>query len=244
MKNKFIEGLKIITLGLVLGLGVGMIHATSWSYPSSSAYNTLPPINVGTDSQTKAPLYSGTTPLNPTLFGMHYRQGALSVSSLSVVAKAQFLKSVTVGPLVSGYALDVYGNKIIANNLNVTSLSSNSKLCTDTLGKLINCPLPSCNGTYTEDKYMCTGTVVGPKPYNSCTGTDGADCATYLSGTLDVLDDGQTNCANSPGGSTCCGNTSNSCGCSLFNTPSVKVSLPCSTFTTQAQCTPTGCSWY
>jgi len=168
MKKDFIQGLKIITLGLLLGLGVGMVQAVSWSYPTGTvpSTNTLPPISSGLGDQVKAP-YS--TSIDPTLFGIHYMRGGLSVDGLSVAGGAQFLKSVVVdgsssdnncddqnannflGSLPCTYpttptptsALTVNGNQNIASSLVVSSVTGSS-VCVDSNGKLIACPNGAC----------------------------------------------------------------------------------------------------
>lgn len=169
-KENFIQGLKIITLGLILGLGIGMIQAASWSAPTISVgtyvpNNTKPPINAGTDAQIK-PAADST------------RKGGLSVDAFAVSAGAQFIKSVAVGALSSGNTLTVNGNKKIASNLTVSSLlnSSNQKVCTNNAGKLILCP---ANGACSTTHYSCTqGTsmnnVDGATSWTwSCHGTNG-----------------------------------------------------------------------
>jgi len=138
-----IQGLKIITLGILLGLGIGIIQAASWSSPTVqvgvySPSNTNPPLNVGTDSQVKP--IDATDPVDG--FGNHSRRGGLSVNTFSVAAGAQFLKSLSIGNSGTG-DLTVNENQKVANNLIVTTLATsntNQKVCTDTTGKLILCP--------------------------------------------------------------------------------------------------------
>ena len=157
MKNEFIDGVKIITLGLILGLGVGMVQATPWSYPAGTVppTDTPPPISVGLTNQVKAP-----DPVDPTLFGIHNRRGSLSVGSLAVATGASFMKAVNIGLYTSGGdSLDVYGNKNIASALTVTSIK-NSSVCTDTNGRLINCPLIPQNGVCGA----ANGTIVASIP--------------------------------------------------------------------------------
>ena len=255
MKNKFIEGVKIITLGLILGLGVGMVQATPWTYPTGVVppTNTLPPLSMGTTGQVKAPVYNTTTlqPIDPTLFGVHNQRGALSVGSLAVAAGAQFMKAVNVGTINNPGSLEVYGNKKIANSLTVTSVT-NSAICTNTSGKLVACPVASCKGTYPDpnsshNKYMCTGNInYNGNIHPSCEessgnySNEGTDCSTLG---LDVstsdicLSDNSCSCGTSTG-------TPKSCGCLLDMSNEVPNTLQCSTLTTTTLCGqhPT-CTW-
>ena len=140
-KENFIEGLKIITLGLLLGLGIGMIQASNWNPPTStvgtySPNNVYPPLNVGTEHQLKPAGSPGEPYYHPITSTKH---GGLSVDSLSVLAGTKFDGSVSVGnSLVS------YGDKKIAKNLIVSTLanSTEKEVCTDADGKLVVSCLP------------------------------------------------------------------------------------------------------
>ena len=221
-KENFTEGFKIITLGLLLGLGIGMIQASSWGSPSTTVgtyppQNEYSPINVGIDSQIK-PAFDAT------------KKGALSVNSLSVSAGAEFVKSVSVG----APGLTVLGNKKIADSLTITSLanSTDKKVCTDSAGKLKFCPVipvASCKGTYTTvgaSQASCTGTVADFVSSYGCS-TAGKNCATL----------GITSSANCGSLSAC------SSSCQWTITQPI-VTVQCSTIATQSLCEQkASCTW-
>lgn len=226
-KENFIRGVKVIMLGLLLGVGIGLLQASSWSAPTTtvgvySPTNSKPPINFGTDSQSKA--------VDSSNAGRH---GGLGLGgSLSVAAGAVFQKSVNVGSSLSVESLVVYGNKKITNSLVVSSIANSpgKKVCADSDGKLITCPVASCHGTYQ-----------GNGPLQSVCGPGSATVASFVSSY------GCTNagalCSTVPVAS-CTGSTSTcSSGCFLQQSYPI-INKPCSDFTTQITCSSRStCSW-
>ncbi|MFZ2072099.1 MAG: hypothetical protein WA101_01310 [Minisyncoccia bacterium] len=120
-KNDILKSIKVIVLGLVLGLGISYVYATvgntqsvssNWAIPSGTppAGNVVGPIDMSNKEQAK-----GGTPITGSLLNI---EGTLSSDSLAV-----------------------FGNSVVGGDLKASQLSGvgSRPICVDSSGKLIPC---------------------------------------------------------------------------------------------------------
>ena len=159
MKKDFIQSIKIITLGLVIGLSVGSLFA--WTNPTGTPQNSNSDAPIFTSSTAGTPSYGldaqvkgGGSAANGVSLAIN---GALSALSLSVTANATIAGN-----------LQVYGlNK--ANNSGIASWPA--PVCVDATGNWTLCTAPP------PPTYLLTVTTIG-------TGTGTINATYHVGGAL------------------------------------------------------------
>ena len=149
MKKDFIQAGKIIFLGLIISLSVGMLNAQTFLTPSNT-----PPTDLTNNGNTYPYIHEGIV--------AQVKKGDLSVMSFLATQNSSVNRKVVVGNDIPVFyqlgqpipdTLTVFGNKKIAGDVKITGLinSTQKRVCANSIGQLIKCPdlvMPGCGTSY------------------------------------------------------------------------------------------------